>query len=66
MKICISEASVKDFNAFFKAKALELHAQKKFKSADELFKALYNEALNLSGQSRSGNTTLSNGTNGIE
>lgn len=49
MKICISEASVKDFNAFFKAKALELHAQKKFKNADELFKALYNEALNLSG-----------------
>jgi hypothetical protein len=53
MKICISEGSVKDFNAFFKAKALELHGKNKFKNIDDLYKALYNEALNLSGDSNS-------------
>ena len=53
MKICISEQSVKDFNAFFKAKAIELQNKNNYKSTAELYKALYNEALKASGDVKS-------------
>lgn len=49
MKICISEQSVKDFNAFFKAKALELQKKNKYNNLNELYRALYHEALSVSG-----------------
>ena len=49
MKICISEQSLKDFNTFFKAKALELQKKNKYKKVEQLYLALYNEALTLSG-----------------
>jgi hypothetical protein len=49
MKICISEQSLKDFNTFFKAKALELQNKNKYKKVEQLYLALYNEALTLSG-----------------
>jgi len=53
MKICISEQSVKDFNAFFKSKALELQKNNNYNDAGDLYKALYNEALALSGDTES-------------
>jgi hypothetical protein len=53
MKICISEKSVKDFNAFFKAKALELQKKNNYSDVEDLYRALYNEALTLSGDTES-------------
>jgi hypothetical protein len=55
MKICITEASVKDFNAFFKAKARELQKKHKFTELNDLYKALYNEAMVMSGDTKSSN-----------
>jgi hypothetical protein len=53
MKICITEQSIKDFNAFFKSKALELQNKHNFSNLNDLVKALYNEALSLSGNTQS-------------
>ena len=53
MKICISEQSVKDFNAFFKAQGVKLQKENNYNSAGELYRALYNEALSLSGDTES-------------
>ena len=53
MKICITEKSVKDFNSFFRAKALELQKKNNYTTVKDLYKALYNEALSLSGDTQS-------------
>ena len=53
MKICISEQSVKDFNAFFAEKAVELQSKNNYTSTGELYRALYNEALAMSGNTES-------------
>ena len=53
MKICITTKSVKDFNSFFKAKALELLKKNNYETVNDLYKALYNEALSASGDTES-------------